>query len=142
MVLNPENLGRPALAGPTKSIRVDAEADEVFEFLSQESNLARWWFRPGLKLDDSREGGWHFQTHPELLSIDLRWGRSGDWRHVRAIVEPREDGARVAMTVHPVPGCPTGCLEREAIRSRRDLSRLKSALESRSHLIDSDGYWT
>ena len=71
-----------------------------FEFLSQETNLPRWWFRPGLKLDDAREGGWHFQAHPELLSVDLRWGKSGEWRHVRAAIEEGRIGSRVAELAH------------------------------------------
>lgn len=141
MVLYNDAEDRPALAGPTRSIRVDADADEVFEFLSQESNLSRWWFRPGLKLDDSPAGGWNFQSDPDILSVDLRWGKSGEWRHIRAAVESGSENTRVAMTVYPVPGCPTGCLERESIRSRRDLKRLKEELESRNHLIDSDNYW-
>ncbi len=141
MVLYNDIGDHPPMAGPTKSIQVEADADEVFEFLSEESNLGRWWFRPGLKLDDTLSGGWHFQSDPDILSIDVRWGKSGGWRHIRTAVESREDNTRVIMTVYPVPGCPSGCLERESIRSRRDLKRLKTELESRNHLIDSDGYW-
>ncbi len=141
MVLNTDSVERVPLVGPTTSIHIDADPEEIFEYLSQERHVGRWWFRPGLALDDPQSGGWHFDSNPEILSIDLRWGGRGRWRHVHAAVDRESPRTRVAITAHPVPGCRTGCLEKESIRSSRDLVRLKKEVESRSHLIDSDGYW-
>ncbi len=141
MKSSPARHEKPRPAGPTRSIRIGAEPDEIYEFLSEKKNLRRWWFRPALPLDDAESERWHFQRDPSSLSIDVRWGGSGRWRHVRVAVEPEEGGARVAIVAHPVPGCVAGCLERESIRSARDLRRLRRAVEDRADLIDSENYW-
>ncbi|NNE10504.1 MAG: hypothetical protein HKN20_18230 [Gemmatimonadetes bacterium] len=126
---------------PPCSIRVPIDRDEAYSIVADPENLAGWWFRPGRSLSAPGSKRVHFDADPAQHSVDLRWGEDGDWRHVRVTVDDAERGSRVAISVLPVPGCPTGCLEIEGVRTKRDLKRLKGLLRSRSHLLDSDDYW-
>lgn len=123
------------------SILVPIDRDEAYSIVADAGNLTGWWFRPGRSLSETGAKKVHFDTDPALHRLDLRWGDDGDWRHVRVGVQDEGTGSRVTITVLPVPGCPAGCVEREAIRTSRDLKRLKALLRSRSHLLDSDDYW-
>lgn len=126
---------------PDCSIRVPIDRDEAYSIVADPENLKSWWFRPGRSLAETGSKKVHFDPDPDLHTVDLRWGEDGDWRHVRVAVDDAGTGSRVTISVLPVPGCPTGCLEIEAIRTARDLKRLKGVLRSRSHLLDSDDYW-
>ncbi len=127
--------------GPIRSIWIACEPEETWEFLAEARNLERWWYRPESQLVDDTPQGCHFDADPQAMSVDLRWGGAGAWRHMRASVQVREGGSHVAATILPVPGCDYGCLEKESIRTGRDLLRLKRAIESRDHLLGSDTYW-
>jgi hypothetical protein len=64
------------------------------------------------------------------------------WRNRVTGVAPEEDASRVTITFVPVPGCDGVCLDREILAASGRLSRLARALRDRSHLVDSEGYWT
>ena len=129
--------GRTTMTELPKRIRkIAADADEIFEFLADEENLDRWWRSAG----DGGEAV-HFDTDPDNLTVHLRWGAPGTWRHMETSVEPEGEGSTITITFVPVPGCEGICLEREILRAGGCLRRLRDVLEGRSHLVDSDNYW-
>ena len=115
-----------------------AEPEEIYDFIGDPGHLDRWWSHPD---EGEEDGEAHFDADPSSLSVHLRWGSPGRWRHMRTWIEGEETGSRVAIEFVPVPGCGGVCLEREILRAGGWLRRIKQALEARSHMVDSDNYW-
>jgi hypothetical protein len=120
---------------PSRSRRIRVAVDEAFEFLSDPKNLPLWF---GGRVGDEL----HLDAEPSARTVHLRWGAPGMWRHMVTGVAPEEDASRVTITFVPVPGCDGVCLDREILAASGRLSRLARALRDRSHLVDSEGYWT
>ncbi|MFH1680118.1 MAG: hypothetical protein ABIH26_05665 [Candidatus Eisenbacteria bacterium] len=123
---------------PHRSRKIRADADEVFDFLSEKRNLPLWW---GPSANGEGDDELHMDVEAGSRTLHLRWGSPGMWRHMATTVVPEKDASRVTIRFVPVPGCDGVCLDREILRARGQLGRLARLLRGRAHLIDSEGYW-
>ncbi|MBM3320147.1 MAG: hypothetical protein FJY73_05660 [Candidatus Eisenbacteria bacterium] len=125
---------------PRRSRKISADADETFEFLSDDRNLPSWW-GSGAEREEEGAEGLHMDADPGARAVHLRWGSPGMWRHMVASVAPDGPGSRVTIQFVPVPGCDGVCLDREILRAGGSLRRLARLLDRRAHLVDTDHYW-
>lgn len=123
---------------PFRSRWIGAEPEEVFDLIGDRENLPQWW---GGESGSPSGEEIHFDSDPPGLSVHLRWGSEGQWRHMVTRVEAERNGSRVTIRFVPVPGCEGVCLEREILRAGGALRRIRRVLEGRHHLVDSHGYW-